>query len=80
MVGMTEAEARRALRDAGLAVRRLREPVDTSDQHGFVIDQAPLAGEKLRKGSRVTIRVGRFTPPTSAEPGVTPTPTVSPAP
>jgi serine/threonine-protein kinase len=67
----TEAEARTALEQAGFKVRRIREDVDTAEEAGKVIDQDPPAGEERRKGTRVTIFVGRFTPPL---PTATPTP------
>jgi serine/threonine-protein kinase len=74
----TEAEARASLQRAGFNVRRVREEVDTPDEDGVVIDQDPPAGEERRKGSRVTIFVGRFTPPLNPEPDTTPTPTPTP--
>ena len=39
------------------------ETVDTTDEDGIVIDQDPAGGEQRKKGSRVTITVGRSTPP-----------------
>jgi eukaryotic-like serine/threonine-protein kinase len=68
--------ARQALRDAGFEVRVREETVDTLDQDGIVIDQDPAGGEQLRKGSRVTIVVGKFEPPLNPEP--TPSPDISP--
>ena len=38
------------------------------------------AGEQLRKGSRVTIVVGKFEPPLNPEPTPTPTDTPTPEP
>jgi serine/threonine-protein kinase len=73
----TESEARDALGKAGLAVRRVRQQVDTSDQDGVVLSQTPTPGTKLKKGEKVTIVVGRFVPP-PLEPGATPTPTPTP--
>jgi beta-lactam-binding protein with PASTA domain len=57
------------------------ENVDTIDQDGIVVDQSPAGGEQLRKGSKVTIKVGKFNPPLNPEPTptATPTPTVTPA-
>jgi beta-lactam-binding protein with PASTA domain len=56
------------------------QDVDTVDQDGIVIDQDPAGGDRLSKGSRVTIMVGRFKPPVNAEPSpsATPSPTVTP--
>ena len=78
VVDQEQAAARAALREAGFDVRVRRESVDTLDQDGIVIDQAPVGGEQLREGSRVTIVVGRFDPPLDPEPTPTPTPTPVP--
>src|SRR5215210_3668696 len=59
VVDQKQDEARQALRDAGFEVRVRSETVDTLDQDGVVIDQDPAGGEQLRKGSRVTIVVGK---------------------
>jgi eukaryotic-like serine/threonine-protein kinase len=82
VVDQSEDDARQALRDAGFEVRVRRETVDTLDQDGTVIDQDPAGGEQLKKGSRVTIVVGRFEPPLNPEPTATPgeTPTPEPTP
>jgi beta-lactam-binding protein with PASTA domain/predicted Ser/Thr protein kinase len=76
VVDQKKADAETALKDAGFKVRSREEPVDTLDQDGVVVDQDPAGGEKLKKGSRVTIRVGKFNPPLNPEP--TPSPTPSP--
>src|SRR4051794_12978319 len=80
VVDDTEAAARKALTDAGFKVRVRREDVGTMDEDGKVQDQDPAGGEQLRKGSRVTIRVGRFTPSQTPEPDSSPTPEASPTP
>jgi beta-lactam-binding protein with PASTA domain len=80
VVDQSEADARKALTDAGFKVRIRRETVDTLDQDGTVIDQDPAGGEQLRKGSRVTLVVGRFEPPLNPEPTPTPTETPTPSP
>src|SRR5215217_9138473 len=72
--------AEKQLEDAGFEVRVREETVDTLDQDGIVIDQDPPGGDKLKKGSRVTIVVGRFEPPLNPEPTPTPTPGSSPTP
>jgi serine/threonine-protein kinase len=71
LTGATRDEARLELRRAGFSVRTVSQPVDTPDQDGTVVDQDPAPGEQRPKGSSVTIRVGRFTPPA---PDTTPTP------
>ena len=45
-----------------------------------MIRQDPDGGEQLRKGSRVTIVVGRFEPPLNPEPTATPEATTTPEP
>jgi serine/threonine-protein kinase len=72
--------ARQALRDAGFEVRVREDTVETIDQDGVVVDQDPAGGEKRRKGSRVTIVVGKFEPPLNPEPTPTPTPALTPEP
>lgn len=72
--------ARQALRDAGFEVRVREETVDTIDQDGVVVEQDPAGGEQRRKGSRVTIVVGKFEPPLNPEPTATPEATTTPPP
>ena len=72
--------AQKALRDAGFEVRVREETVDTLDQDGIVISQNPAGGDQLRKGSRVTIVVGKFEPPLNPEPTASPEPTTTPEP
>jgi serine/threonine-protein kinase len=74
--------ARQALRDAGFEVKVREDTVDKIDQDGIVIQQDPAGGEQRKKGSRVTIVVGKFEPPLNPEPTPTPTPdaTTTPAP
>jgi eukaryotic-like serine/threonine-protein kinase len=74
------AAAQKALRDAGFEVRVREETVDTLDQDGIVISQNPAGGDQLRKGSRVTIVVGKFEPPLDPEPTASPEPTTTPEP
>ena len=80
VIDQQRTAARAALSDAGFRVRVRREVVDTLDQDGVVIDQDPAGGEQLRRGSRVTIVVGRFDPPLDPEPSPTPEPTPEPSP
>jgi eukaryotic-like serine/threonine-protein kinase len=80
VVDQQRADAEQALKDAGFKVRTRSEDVDTLDQDGTVIDQDPAGGEKLRKGSRVTIVVGKFNPPLDPEPSPTATPSPSATP
>jgi beta-lactam-binding protein with PASTA domain len=73
---LPEADATKQLRDAGFRVRARDVATANQSEDGIVLDQSPAAGEQRKRGSKVTIRVGRFT--ASATP--TPTPTATPTP
>ena len=73
-------DAEQTLKDAGFEVRVREDTVDTIDQDGKVISQDPDGGEQRKKGSRVTIVVGKFEPPLNPEPTATPTDTPTPEP
>jgi serine/threonine-protein kinase len=77
--GETRDQAKQDLASAGLKSRSVREPVDTPDQDGTVVDQDPAPGTSVDKGTRVTIRIGHFTP-NPPEGGASPSPTASPSP
>jgi serine/threonine protein kinase len=72
--------AEKQLKDAGFEVRVREQTVDMLDQDGIVIDQDPPGGDKLKKGSRVTIVVGSFEPPLNPEPTPTPGSSATPEP
>ncbi|MEA2294005.1 MAG: eukaryotic-like serine/threonine-protein kinase [Solirubrobacteraceae bacterium] len=80
--GQPVNDALDALSQAGFIPAQETKPVTTPDQDGIVIDQRPAAGAKRKKGSKVTLVVGRFdasaTPTPTATPGLTPTPTPTP--
>ena len=78
VTGDTADEARAAIRGAQLKVTSVKVDVDTPDQDGLVQEQDPSAGSQVDRGTLVTIRVGRFSPPPS--PDTTPSPTPSPSP
>jgi serine/threonine-protein kinase len=82
VVDQQKADAEKALKGAGFKVRTRTQDVDTPDEDGVVVDQDPAGGEKLEKGSRVTITVGKFNPPLDPEPSPTPSPspTITPEP
>ena len=73
VVGQQEAQAADALGAAGFKVQRAPMPVTDRAQDGVVQRQAPTAGQRARKGSTVTIKVGAF-----QAPATTPTTTTSP--
>jgi serine/threonine-protein kinase len=77
VVGKTEDQARRLIRDAGFEVSVVRDST-TEAKKGTVLDQSPKAGSKEDQGRTVTIVVSSFEPPPSATPTPTPTPTPSP--
>jgi beta-lactam-binding protein with PASTA domain/predicted Ser/Thr protein kinase len=70
-----------ALAQAGLIPDQQQRAVSDPAQDGIVIKQRPKAGTKRKKGSKVTLIVGRFdasatpTPTATPTPGLTPTPT-----
>jgi beta-lactam-binding protein with PASTA domain len=68
VVGLSAADAARALRAAGLGVVRRTRTVDNEVDDGDVIDQNPGEGAEVDKGRRVTIVVGKFTAPTPPAP------------
>ncbi len=75
VVGKTEDEARQLIEDAGFRVSRVTDS-STRAKKGNVLQQSPNAGQKLDKGSTVTIVVSTYEEP---EPTPTPTPSRSPS-
>jgi len=80
VVGAESDAATATLSGAGFAVSIERVPVDTVDEDGIVIAQKPGGKKKAKKGDKVTISVGQFTPPqtTTTETTTTPTTTTTP--
>jgi len=78
VIGAEENEALDALSEAGFRPRVERVDVETPDEDGFVVDQTPDPDTKRKRGSRVTIVIGRFVLPDDPEPTPTPTPTPTP--
>jgi serine/threonine-protein kinase len=60
VVGMTEEEATKKLKDAGFQVKVQTRPVTDEEDDGRVVDQDPDVGAKRPKGSVVTITVGKL--------------------
>jgi len=60
VVGEPEAAARAALARAGFDVAVSEAAVQSRDENGLVQSQDPGAGDRARRGSSVTIVVGRF--------------------
>lgn len=57
--GMTEAQAEKALKEAGLVGEKKTQTVTDDADDGRVVDQDPDAGTKVDKGSTVTYYVGQ---------------------
>ena len=71
-VGQSESSALSALADAGLTpIVGATQPVTDQARDGKVVAQEP-GGGKAKRGARVTITVGKFTPPPTTP--TTPTP------
>ncbi len=81
VVGMTQGEATRALRDAGFEVQ-VTSTTDTTEEKGTVVQQNPASGNPAAKGTSVLIVVSAYEPPPPTEsPTESPTvPTESPSP
>ena len=60
--GRSESEAVSALSSVGLEVNVEETAVDRPSQDGVVQRQSPGSGQRLERGRRVTITVGRFEP------------------
>jgi serine/threonine-protein kinase len=75
VVGKSDSEAIATLSGAGFVVDRQQRDVTTPDEDGVVLEQSPEAG-KLKKGQKVTIVVGKFSPDLNPDPdpGTTTTP------
>ncbi len=74
VVGQSSAEATAALSGAGFTVLPRDQEVDSPDEDGVVLAQNPASG-KLKRGERVTITVGKFSPELDPDPTATPEPT-----
>jgi serine/threonine-protein kinase len=72
LTGMAQSNAEAALADAGLELGTVAQEQSASVPPGAVIRQDPPAGEKVDKGSSVSIVVS------TGSPSPTPTPTPSP--
>ncbi len=80
VVGKTEDEARKLIKDAGFEVSVVRDST-TESKKGTVLDQSPKAGSEEDKGRTVTIVVSAFEAPSpSASPSPTETPSGTPSP
>ena len=62
ITGRDRAEAEATLRDAGLDVGEVRELTHGDAEPGRVLGQAPVAGQELRRGGRVSFSVSAGPP------------------
>jgi beta-lactam-binding protein with PASTA domain len=75
VLGRGVDEAVNLLSDAGFVPNQVTQAVDQRSQDGRVISQNPVGGTQTKSGSRVTITVGRYVPPTTTPTTPTTTPT-----
>jgi serine/threonine-protein kinase len=75
VLGRGVDDAVNLLSDAGFVPNQVTETVDRRSQDGRVISQTPVGGTQTKSGSRVTITVGRYVPPTTTPTTPTTTPT-----
>lgn len=66
VVGRSDADATRALQEAGFRVSRSSQIVTDPDEDGTVVGQSPRAGATAAPESTVTITVGDFVAPTTS--------------
>jgi serine/threonine-protein kinase len=80
VTGKQDTDAVSTLQDAGFKVDITRQDTQDLTQDGIVLSQNPTAGQTKKKGSKVTIVVGRFNPNLQGDGGnTTPTtPTTTP--
>jgi eukaryotic-like serine/threonine-protein kinase len=81
VTGETQNDAVQRLSKDGFEIKIVEQPVDSQEGDGVVIQQDP-AGGKVKRGSTVTLTVGRFDQGAAPQPGqptttapATPTPT-----
>lgn len=60
-----------ALSGQGFVIDQQSKDVPTPDGDGVVLEQSPTGGKKAKKGSKVTIVVGKFNPSLNPEGGTT---------
>jgi len=63
VLGQAEAEARRALVQAGFTVQTVDQPTSDAGENGFVVKQKPNGGQQAAVGTQIVIYVGRLPSP-----------------
>jgi eukaryotic-like serine/threonine-protein kinase len=71
VTGEDAAAAIAALSGGGFVIDQQSKDVPTPDGDGVVLQQTPAGGKKAKKGSKVTIVVGKFNPDLNPEGGTT---------
>jgi beta-lactam-binding protein with PASTA domain/tRNA A-37 threonylcarbamoyl transferase component Bud32 len=71
VTGEDSAAAIAALSGGGFVIDQQSKDVPTPDGDGVVLQQTPAGGKKAKKGSKVTIVVGKFNPDLNPEGGTT---------
>jgi eukaryotic-like serine/threonine-protein kinase len=74
VTGEDQGTAIAELSSAGFQIQRKEKDVDSPEGDGVVIEQSPTGGDKAKKGSPVTVVVGKFNPNLNPE-GTPTTPT-----
>jgi serine/threonine-protein kinase len=74
VVNQQRQDARDALHAAGFRVKETKQTVTDPAQNGVVLQQDPEAGGTAKKGSVVTIVVGKLAPAATPTPSPAPTP------
>jgi serine/threonine-protein kinase len=73
VTGDTAAAARSVLTAAGFTLTETMQTVTSKSQDGIVLSQSPSGGSSAKKGSAVTIVVGRFKKPSTHTTSTSPT-------
>jgi beta-lactam-binding protein with PASTA domain len=63
VLDQAEADARRALIDAGFTVQSVDQPISDAAENGIVVKQKPAGGRQALVGSQIVIYVGRLPSP-----------------
>ena len=69
--GSDQGGAATTLSAAGLTVVFKQVPVGAQAKDGVVVDQTPASGQKVKRGSRVVVSIGKFDPSLGKHGGTT---------
>jgi serine/threonine-protein kinase len=75
VVGKTRGTAEATLGAAGFPATVQQQTVTNQSQNGIVLSQTPAASTQVKKGTTVTIVVGKYVAPTPTTTTTTTTPT-----